>query len=186
MNFNSSLKVVAIVGMSGSGKSEVAAIFELRDYKKVRFGDITDEQVAKQGLELNEENERLIRENLRKQYGMAAYAILNLPRIEAALQSSNVAVDGLYSWEEYKVLRGKFKDNLCTVAVWAPPALRYQRLRSRAVRPLLYAQATARDYAEIENVNKGGPIAMADFTIKNDSTLESLIIQVNDIIKVIK
>jgi dephospho-CoA kinase len=54
------------------------------------------------------------------------------------------------------------------------------------VRPLTEEQASARDYAEIENVNKGGPIAMADFTISNSSTLQSLIQQAENIIKVLK
>ncbi len=72
------------------------------------------------------------------------------------------------------------------VAVWSPPALRYERLSSRPVRPLTVEQAEARDYAEIENVNKGGPIAMADFTISNCSTLESLVEQAGNIIKVLK
>ena len=52
------MKVVAIVGMPGSGKSEVAKVFERDGFKKVRFGDITDEEISKRGLELSEENER--------------------------------------------------------------------------------------------------------------------------------
>src|SRR4030042_5214465 len=93
------MKVVSIVGMAGAGKSVVAGIFEDSGFKKVRFGDVTDEEVKKRGLELNEENERRVREQLRKEHGMAAYAILNLPRIDSLLKSSNVVVDGLYSWE---------------------------------------------------------------------------------------
>ena len=98
-------KVVAIVGMAGSGKSEVARAFERNGFTRVRFGDITDEEIQKHGLPLNEDNERYIRETLRKEHGMAAYAELNLPRIDTALKTSNVVVDGLYSWEEYKFLK---------------------------------------------------------------------------------
>jgi dephospho-CoA kinase len=47
-------------------------------------------------------------------------------------------------------------------------------------------QAKARDFAEIENVNKGGPIAMADYTLRNDSTLQELIDQANKILKAIE
>ena len=180
------MKVVALVGMPGSGKSEVARVFEHNGYKTVRFGDVTDEEVKKRGLELNENNEKSVREGLRAEYGMAAYAILNLHRIEASLGSANVIIDGLYSWEEYKYLKEKISGNLLAVAVWAPPALRYHRLVSRTIRPLTAEQARSRDYAEIENVNKGGPIAMADYTIINDSKLESLIKQATDIIKIIK
>jgi dephospho-CoA kinase len=179
-------KVIALVGMPGSGKSEAAAVIESHGYKRIRFGDITDEGVKLKGLALNEDNERLVREELRKQHGMAAYAILNLPRIQDALEHSNVVIDGLYSWEEYKYLKEKLPGNLLAVTVWSPPALRYKRLADRKIRPLTEAQARSRDYAEIENVNKGGPIAMADYTIINDSTLKSLIKQAEDIIKVIK
>jgi dephospho-CoA kinase len=180
------MNVVALVGMPGSGKSEVAGVFESCGYQKIRFGDITDEEVKRRGLKLNEENERLAREDLRKQQGMAAYAILNLPGIEAALKTSNVVIDGLYSWEEYKYLKDKLGGRLKTVAVWAPPGLRYARLTNRPVRPLTAGQAGERDYAEIENVNKGGPIAMADYTISNCSSLDSLVEQSNNIIRVLK
>ncbi len=97
--------MVAIVGMAGAGKSEVAGLFEEHGFKKVRFGDITDEELKKRRLETSEENERYIRQQLRKNHGMAAYAQLNLSRIDNALKSSNVVVDGLYSWEEYILLK---------------------------------------------------------------------------------
>lgn len=178
-------RVIALVGMPGSGKSEAAAVFVAHGYKSIRFGDITDEGVRQKGLPLNEVNERMVREELRKQHGMAAYAILNLPRIQDALKQNNVIIDGLYSWEEYRYLKQELAGNLITVSVWSPPALRYARLTSRKVRPLTEDQARSRDYAEIENVNKGGPIAMADFIIVNDSSLESLVSQTEKIIKVV-
>jgi len=161
-------------------------VFESHRYRRIRFGDITDREVARRGLPLSEQNEKMVREDLRRQYGMAAYAELNLPDIEQARKSSNVVLDGLYSWEEYKCLAGKLGADLKLVAVWAPPELRYSRLGSRKVRPLTADEARARDHAEIENVNKGGPIAMADYTIKNDSTLESLVSQTNSVIEAIK
>ena len=180
------MRVVALVGMPGSGKSEVARVFEANGYKTIRFGDVTDDEVKNQGLPLNEKNEKVVREGLRKKHGMAAYAILNLPRIQAALKSSNVVLDGLYSWEEYKYLAGKLGTDFEIVAVWAPPPLRYTRLGKRKIRPLTPGQAKARDYAEIENVNKGGPIAMANYIIKNDASLKLLKGQVDRIIKVIR
>jgi dephospho-CoA kinase len=169
------MKVVAIVGMPGAGKSEVSRIFEQNGYVRIRFGDITDEEIARRGLLLNEANERHVREQLRQEHGMAAYAILNLPKIEAALKKSNVVIDGLYSWEEYLFLKSRCLDNLYVVAVWASPGTRYRHLSSRGKRPLSVEEAAARDKAEIENVNKGGPIAMADFTITNESSLDDLI-----------
>jgi dephospho-CoA kinase len=168
------MKVVAIVGMAGSGKSEVARIFERNGFKKIRFGDITDEEIRKRGVELNEENERYVRQQLREEHGMAAYAELNLPKIDALLKSSDVVVDGLYSWEEYMLLKSRYDEDFHVVAVWVSPTKRYERLSKRTVRPLTVEEAASRDIAELENSNKGGPIVMADFTIINESSLEDL------------
>ncbi len=180
------MKVVSIVGMTGSGKSEVARIFQEKGFATVRFGDITDEEVKKQGLKLTEENERPVRERIRREHGMAAYAEMSLPRIDVALKVSHVVVDGLYSWEEYTCLKNRYGDNFIVVAVWSSPKDRYTRLGSRNVRPLTPQEAASRDRAEIENLNKGGPIAMADFTILNGSSLNDLKQQVERIISEIK
>jgi len=168
------MKVVAVVGMAGAGKSEAARLFEENGFIKIRFGDVTDEEVRKQGLELNEENERRVRELLRERYGMAAYAILNLPRIDLALKKSPVVIDGLYSWEEYTSLKNYYRKNFYVVAVWASPKIRYARLAARAERRLTLEEATSRDKAEMEKLNKSGPIAIADFTILNESSLKNL------------
>jgi len=168
------MKIIAIVGMAGAGKSAVASLFEQNGFSKIRFGDITDEEIKNRGLEPNEENERYIREQLRRQHGMAAYARLNLSRIESALQTSDVVVDGLYSWEEYILLKDRYGQRFITVAVWASPTVRYGRLANRAKRPMMPKEAERRDKAEIENINKGGPISMADLTILNEASLEEL------------
>ena len=91
------MKVVSIVGMTGAGKSEVARLFEENGFARIRFGDVTDQEINKRGLELNEKNERYIRELLRQEQGMAAYAKLKLPRIDSALEGADVVIDGLYS-----------------------------------------------------------------------------------------
>jgi dephospho-CoA kinase len=179
-------KVVAIVRMAGSGKSEVARAFEKHGFSRVRFGDVTDEEVKKRGLVLNEDNERRIRELLRKEHGMAAYAELNLPRIDSALKNSSVVVDGLYSWEEYILLKDRYGDDFAVVAVWASPETRYARLSNRSVRPLTPAEAAGRDRTEIENTNKGGPIALADYTIINESSLPDLEKQANKLLASLK
>ena len=180
------MKVVSIVGMAGSGKSEVARVFESTGFARVRFGDITDEEVGRRGLELNEQNERQVRQQLRQEHGMAAYAILSLPRIDGLLKSGDVIVDGLYSWEEYLLLKDRYKDDFALVAVWASPETRYERLTTRPVRPLTREEAVGRDVAEIENLNKGGPIAMADFTIMNGSSLEDLEKQTERVLAALK
>lgn len=180
------MKVISVVGMAGSGKSEVARIFENNGFAKVRFGDITDEEISKRGLELNEENERYIRRQLRKEHGMSAYAKLSLSRIDYLLESKDVVVDGLYSWEEYTLMKGCYGADFYVVAVWSSPEERYERLIKRQVRPLTMEEAVSRDIVEIEDTNKGGPIAMANFLIVNGSSLEDLKKQTEEVIAALK
>ncbi len=167
-------RVVAVVGLAGSGKSEVAKVFEETGFVRVRFGDVTDEEVKRRGLLLNESSERLVRESLRIEHGMAAYAKLNLPRMDAALKRAGVVADGMYSWEEYLFMKEYYGASFRVVAVWASPETRYRRLSARPVRPLTLEEARSRDRSEIENTNKSGPIAMADYLIVNEGTLEDL------------
>jgi dephospho-CoA kinase len=183
------MKIVSIVGMAGAGKSEVSRVFERNGYTRIRFGDVTDEEMKKRNLEPNEANERLVRESLREG-GCEAYARLNQPRIERALNPSQgegrVVIDGLYSWEEFIYLKELYGDNLYLVAVWSSPKTRYARLAKRAQRPFTPEQAAQRDKSELENLAKGGPIAMADFTIVNESSRQELIREAERIVSIIK
>jgi dephospho-CoA kinase len=167
------MKLIAIVGMTGSGKSETAKILAKRKYQIIRFGDITDELLKKQGLPVSEENEKKFRENVRKEHGMEAYAKLNLEKIKKTIETGNVAIDGLYSWEEYLFLKNEFP-KMVVLCVYAPPEERYDRLVEREIRGLTREQAMSRDRSEVEKLNKGGPIAMADYTLLNIYNLHDL------------
>lgn len=176
-------KIIAIVGMCGSGKSIASDYYEKLGFKKVYFGGVTMEKVKEAGLEVNESNERMIREGLRKEYGMGAYAIILLPRIEEYAKEGNVILDGLYSWDELKILKDKFKDNLMVLSIVVNKKYRYDRLLDREIRPLSNADAEKRDISEIENLAKGGPISFADYYILNNGNIDEYI---NDLDKVTK
>lgn len=186
-------KLVCIVGMCGAGKSIVADEFVKAGYQYLRFGQITLDEVKRRGLPPSEKLEKEIREGFRQVHGMAAFAILNIPKFDQLLKKDNVVGDGLYSWSEYKVLKEKYGDNLLMLAIYAPPKLRYQRLNKRMesiiedpklrFRSFTPEEAQSRDYAEIENVEKGGPIAMADYTIINIGSMKEVIKRTKEIIE---
>jgi dephospho-CoA kinase len=166
---------LVIVGMCGSGKSSLAAFLSARGWPVVRFGGVTMDELERRGLPIVEANERAVREELRRIHGMAAFAILSLPAIERALETAGkVVIDGLYSWTELKWLQANLAGRMATVAVFTPRAERYRRLAVRPVRPLTAAEAESRDVAEIENLEKGGPIAFADRTIMNVGSIPDL------------
>ena len=174
-------KIIAVVGMCGSGKSIVSEYLESIGLKKVYFGGVTMERLKESGLEVNEKNERKMREELRRDYGMGAYAILTLPKIEEYLKSGNVVIDGLYSWDELKILKEKFEDNFFVISVVVDKSIRYNRLTKRDIRPLTNKEAKSRDISEIEALAKGGPIAYADYFILNNGSMDDYM---NDIKKI--
>ncbi len=182
------------MGMCGAGKSEVAEhLKSKKEFGFVRFGQITLDKVCEMGKEPTEALEREIREKMREDYGMAAFAKLNILKFDKLLLKGDVIGDGLYSWEEYIVLKEKYSDQLVVIATYAPPKMRYKRLEGRSerhgedddkrYRSFSKAEAESRDKSEIENLHKAGPIAMAAFTVKNTTTLDDLKRQVDDIFK---
>jgi dephospho-CoA kinase len=169
-------RALALVGMPGAGKSLCAAHLQAQGFFQFRFGSIVVNEVARRGLPLNPENERTVREEFRQQDGMAAIALRALPILRAELaQRQSIIIDGLYSFSEYRLLKTEFGAGLVVVAVVTSRQLRYARLAQRTERPLTEAQAEARDISEIENIEKGGPIALADYTLLNDGDAESLL-----------
>jgi dephospho-CoA kinase len=183
-------KIVFIVGMAGSGKSLISDEFVLNGFSFVRFGQTVLDLLKERNLPPGEASEKQIREELRKTHGMAVMALLNIPKFDELLKNSNVVGDGLYSWSEYKLLKEKYGDLMRVIAVFAPPKVRYERLSKRKVendpkmrfRSFTVEEARARDYNEIENVEKGGPIAMADFTIINMGSINEAKREVRNIL----
>lgn len=170
-----SFALLAIVGMPGSGKSVAADFFRSKGTPVLRFGDQTDLGLKDAGKPLTEDNERMYREQIRSELGMAAMAIKIEPRIiEVAQTHALVVLDGLYSWEEYVYLKQKFPQ-IRLLCMYAPPSVRYERLAVRAIRPLSQKEAQSRDVAEIEHLHKGGPIAIADHLIVNDTDKKILL-----------
>ena len=167
-------KVVAVVGMCGSGKSEITNMFIRDGYKKIYFGDVTLREVKRNGLEVNEANEKFTRERLRAEHGKAAYAKILLPDITEAMKETDVVLDGMYSWSEYKYLKDNLDTELVILAVVTNRSIRQARLKNRPIRPLSKESAESRDIAEIENIEKGGPIAFADYYVMNNDSLENL------------
>lgn len=175
--------LLAIVGMAGSGKSEVVKFFRDIGYESLRFGQIVIDECLRRGLEINADNERAVREDLRKQ-GLDIIAKLSLAKLESLCQGNKkVVVDGLYSYSEYLTLSKYF--NLTIVNVFTDRRLRYDRLGRRTVRPLTAIEAAERDHLEIVNLEKGGPIALADYTIVNNGSLEELYSQLEGLTRVL-
>ena len=175
--------IIAVVGMPGSGKSTASDILVDMGLSYIRLGQLTIEKLKEAGLEVNEHNERRVREGLRREHGPAAYAILNFPKIDEMAKRQDVVVDGLYSWAEYLEFKSRYKEGCKVLCIYASPKTRYARLAKRAPsdddpkhrdRALTAQEAWSRDKSQLENMDTGGPIAMADYTVVNEGSRDEL------------
>lgn len=164
-------KLIAVVGMAGSGKSIATDYLQNNGWTKIYFGGAVYDRMRKEGIEITPESQKEYRENLRKQYGMGAVAEILKFDIENAYKENNTVLDGLYSWDEYLILKEKFP-NLKLICVVCDKAIRYERIGKRVDRPFNHDEIIIRDVSEIENLAKGGPIGYADYYIFNNGNLE--------------
>jgi dephospho-CoA kinase len=169
-------KILVFVGMPGAGKSVCVNYLKEKGLPFTYFGGITLDEIKRRGMEVNEASEKLVREDIRAKEGKGAYAVRIIKQIEEFFDKGEdyVVVDGLYSWTEYKIFKDSFGDNAIMIAIMAPRAERHRRIGQRTIRPLSPTDANARDYAEIENLEKGGPIANADFFLANEKNVAEL------------
>ncbi len=178
------MKLLAVVGMSGAGKSVITDYLEDNKWKKIYFGGITYKLMKEAGIERTEDgkSEKEFREKLRKEHGPECYAKFLEPEIRESLNDNNVVLDGLYSWYEYKYLIDKFPD-LKLLCVVTDKEIRYQRVAERVERAFDREAIVYRDLSEIENLFKGGPIAYADYYILNNGTKEEAIERLKKILE---
>lgn len=172
MTHHENLKILAFVGLPGAGKSTAVEHFTEKGYPKVYFGGVVFDAMKEKGIEITPENERAFRVKFREEYGKNVVAdriVTQIQHLVAAGQHRIIA-DGIYTWSEYKVLKHAFPGELVLAAIVAPRRLRYHRLANRPIRPFTESESYDRDMHEIENLEKGGPIAIADHYIINDGS----------------
>ena len=177
-------KLVAIIGMSGSGKSIATDYLESQGWTKLYFGGITYKLMAEAGIERTPDgkSENEFREKLRQDHGPECYAKFLEPDIKEALKVGNVVLDGLYSWYEYKYLIERFPE-LKLVCIVVDKELRYTRVGNRVDRPFAREDIIYRDISEIENLAKGGPIAYSDYFLFNNGSVDDYYKRLKEILE---
>ena len=169
-------KIIALVGLAGSGKSSAVEYLTEKGFPKIYFGGVIYKAMDEAGIEKTWDNQQQFREEIRRREGkdfVIKRVIKNIHDLINAGQNK-IVLDGLYTWSEYKLLKHEFPGQVVVIAIVTPKYLRYQRMAKRIERPMQPHEVDQRDWSEIENLEKGGPIAIADYFIINDGSLEQL------------
>lgn len=181
------VKILAIVGMSGSGKSVVVDHLTNLGFPKVYFGGMIYKEMEKRGIERTSdgESEKHFREMIRETEGKdwVVRQVIDEAKGLIAAGQKRVVLDGLYTWTEYKILKKEFPGQMSVLAVVVDKAIRHKRVGKRPERPFNTEEIQERDRSEIENLEKGGPIAMADYYLLNNSSVEDLTAGVDEVLK---
>ena len=169
-------KIIALVGLAGSGKSSAVEYLTEKGFPKIYFGGVIYKAMDEAGIEKTWDNQQKFREEIRRREGkdfVIKRVIKNIHDLINAGQNK-IVLDGLYTWSEYKFLKHEFPGQVVVIAIVTPKYLRYQRMAKRIERPMQPHEVDQRDWSEIENLEKGGPIAIADYFIINDGSIEQL------------
>ncbi len=168
------MKVVGVVGMPASGKSEAARLARDEGVPVVAMGDVIRDEVERRGLERNDENMGLVATELREKEGDDAVARRCVDEIRSH-DAPVVVVDGLRSADEAEYFRDAFDDgdDFVLVSVEAPFETRLERVRDRGRSDDMTAADELRQRDDRERgYGMDEAIDEADLTVENDGSLE--------------
>ena len=165
----SSIKLILLTGMPGSGKDTLSEELRKRGYKVVVMSEVLKEKYAKEALP----GERLMdfAFRMRREHGRGVVAKMTLEKLSP--QDRVVIINGVRNWEEVETFRRFGKAVL--IAIHSPPEERYRRLAERRrAEDMKYDDLRKRDFEELE-MGIGTVIALADYVIVNEGTLDEFI-----------
>jgi len=174
--------VIGVAGMPGSGKTAIARIAKEKGFAVVVMGDEIREEAKRRGLEPTPENVGNIMLKLREEEGPAIVAEKCVPKIADA-STGIVLVDGIRSLQEVYEFEKNFPLFLL-VAVHSSPETRFGRLfrRRRSDDPMGWEVFIKRDLRELK-VGQGNVIAMADYMVVNEGTLEEFKTRIREVLE---
>ena len=175
------MDIIGIVGLPGSGKTEISNYARERGIPVISMGDVIREECLQRGLDPASYHGEIAKK-VREELGMDAIAKLTVPLIYEVIENQNkIIVDGIRSGEEVEVFRREFEGKFRLVKVESPFKMRLDRIRDRG-----------RDNPEVETLDErdnrelgfGLKDAMesAEIGIENSGTIDELQLKISKLI----
>ncbi len=167
------MKIVAFVGLPGSGKTEAVRIAKNEGLLAIRMGDAVWEETKKQGLELNDKNVGQVANSMREKIGMDIWARRTVERIKSFNKKDYVVIDGIRNIEEINLFKKELSNDFIIIAVDAPDEVRKKRTLSRRRKDDVdnLKSFKERDKRELR-WGLGEVIASADIVISNEGSID--------------
>jgi dephospho-CoA kinase len=165
-------RLILITGMSGSGKTTVAEMFQKEGYSIITMGDVIRELATERGLEQTPQVLGSLAKEMREEHGDGAVAVECVKKLQKT-DEDLVVVDGIRSLAEVDVFKESFDAVL--VATHASPETRFKRLneRGRSDDPNDLRVFRERDMRQL-GFHMGWAIGLADHMIVNEGSIEDL------------
>ncbi|KON28210.1 hypothetical protein AC481_02295 [miscellaneous Crenarchaeota group archaeon SMTZ-80] len=162
--------IIAITGMPGTGKALASNVARELGLPVYVLGDVIRNEAKAKGILPTGENLGKLMLEIRKKEGKGIVARKLIPIIKKE-RNKFVIVEGIRSLEEVKELRNFY--NVVILGIHSSPTQRFQRLskRGRSDDPKSWNDFAERDERELK-VGIGNVIALSDFMILNDSTID--------------
>ena len=165
------MKVIGVTGLPGSGKGFLFDKAQENGAIVVNMGDRIREVAAERGTDVG-----ITARKLREEQGQYVVAKLTINKINELIEknkeATTILIDGIRSPYEIELFQDSF-DNFESVAVYASPKTRFERLklRNREDDSSVYEDFKERDQRELD-FGIGTVISTSDYLLKNENGLE--------------
>lgn len=178
--------LLGITGTDGSGKGTVVEyLVNEKGFVHYSARAIWEEEFVKRGMESNRANMRLVANELRAEHGNDFLVTYYLKKMEEE-QPEHAVIESIRTTAEADTL---CKNGGILLAVDADQKLRYERIQARKSSSDQISFEEFKKHEELEmndpdphGMQKAKVIAMADYTVYNDGTLEELHAQIEEVL----
>jgi len=176
--------IIGLTGKNGAGKGEVAAFLRDKSFYYYSLSDVLREELESKETPITRDALITTGNELRQKYGPDVLARLTLRKIDP---NRNYVIDSIRNPAEVEALRSAA--NFVLFSIDAPPEIRFERIRSRGREQ---DPQNLQDFLQVEEAERQNPDqhkqniedcqTIADYTIVNDDSLESLHKKVTEIV----